>query len=792
MPRDVTANPMAAHPMNSPLPPSNTHALRTSHPPMDGRRGIATSGIASSMQADKQASAQSFPEFPPAVLMGTLTVTLPYALSSQEQKNLSLRQAASVGRVKDVIAWMDAGAILNAANEKGTTALMLAAMKDHADALKVLMDGLETSEAINFAGPDGTTALILAVKHVCPGAVQALACRLEPQDINHADHENMTALMYAASLGSPGLVCVLGNELKSAAAVNLARPDGMTALMLAARGKCSFTCRALMQYLQSEVEINKARPDGITALMLAVMEGSFDTVHAFVDVLSFQHGALNVFAPDGRTALSIANDHGHGLIVARLLDGLQTSGRAANTPGPVDESTLRIAGSRGHFGVLFSWLSAGVKEELIETFFEAFDAYHPNQHIHPQVLLQAAYLGSPRVVSILLARGVESDWRRDDGRSALDLAVKRGHFPVLEAWAAARRQIPHQLILNTPQAADFLGKHPTLDKVEAWNNLLLMRSAESGWTHLAQQLILNQNWKIHPNVLVAAAGYGNARMVSTLLRRGIDADWRRTDGLGALDFAIANGHFSVLDAWMASGRQVPYPLILKTMQAIGLHGDYPSLQAIQLSAGIVLRAASWYGWHRLSEALIAMELQADAYPVVTTPAADQHAHDQAMLEKAGRRGHFNVLFKMLASGASEEVANTFLVAFDAAKLDPLSFPNALRDAARFGYAGVFSMLLGRQLMVGDGSDALDLAISNGHLSVLNAWIASGRKVSFEQIFNAMQATGLYVAPEVFRRMNPLDAVDASGRTVLMLAESKGWAHLARALTAIAHEDLLAA
>ncbi|MET4576997.1 hypothetical protein [Ottowia thiooxydans] len=45
----------------------------------------------------------------------------------------------------------------------------------------------------------------------------------------------------------------------------------------------------------------------------------------------------------------------------------------------------------------------------------------------------------------------------------------------------------------------------------------------------------------------------------------------------------------------------------------------------------------------------------------------------------------------------------------------------------------------------------------------------------------MQATGLYGGPLHF---DPLDAVDATGRTVLTLAKLNGWTYLTQALTTI--------
>ncbi|MET4577001.1 ankyrin repeat domain-containing protein [Ottowia thiooxydans] len=548
----------------------------------------------------------------------------------------------------------------------GSTALTIAAQRGHLETVRVLVGQL-TAEQINQSRLDGTTALMFAAGAGDIEIVKLLAGRLTPEQIRRATPHGSNALTLAAERGHTETVQVLAEHL-TADQINHALADGTTALMLAAHYDHAETVKVLVDRLPPS-EINRARHDGATALMLAAHDGRVEVVRLLLNALSLHPEYINAFAGGGHTALSVAAMAGQLEVLALLLHALEVSGRAASTPATVDYSTLRVAGSYGHFGVLLTWLSSGAKEEFADTFFEAFDKAHRNRSMHPDVLLRAAETGCARLVGILLRRGANADVRRGDGLSALDLAVSNGHLCVLEAWARSGRQVSHQLILDSLQAAQ--GRSRAADR-----------------------------------------------------------------------------------------------------QPSGTRLDYLEALEEKMTAALMLAASS--DWVMLAEVLLLNKLQALGAAVDAGNALGRES-----LRLAGRRGRFSELFAALSSGPDEQLTKTFFEGFDAVQRRPQNHPSALFDAAKAGHAGVVLSLLAR----GDEADRqdesgqcpLDLAVNNGHLSVLNAWIASGREISSQQIFNAIQATGRYGGPMHF---DPLQAVDASGYSVEVLAQANGWAHLA--------------
>ncbi len=135
--------------------------------------------------------------------------------------------------VEKVRALIDAGADVNAATEKGSTALMFAVYKGHVEIVKLL---LAAKADVNAANKDGATALMWAtldrsVEWDCSVGIAKLLLEAGA-DVNYADESGWTALMAAVYDGHTDIVELL---LKAGADINAANKDGKTALMWAAR-----------------------------------------------------------------------------------------------------------------------------------------------------------------------------------------------------------------------------------------------------------------------------------------------------------------------------------------------------------------------------------------------------------------------------------------------------------------------------------------------------------------------------------------------------------------------------
>ncbi|MET4580127.1 ankyrin repeat domain-containing protein [Ottowia thiooxydans] len=171
MPRDVTATPVSINPMGRHSLTSGAHSSSTPHQAVDGLATVSNTGLASSMQADKQVCAQDVGNGPlagaslpltesPAGVHGALPASAEPALTAEEVLNRSLREAAALGHVEGLAASIAAGASLNATNKSGSTALMIAAQRGKLEAVKML--GAAGAD-IHATNKKGESAISLAV-----------------------------------------------------------------------------------------------------------------------------------------------------------------------------------------------------------------------------------------------------------------------------------------------------------------------------------------------------------------------------------------------------------------------------------------------------------------------------------------------------------------------------------------------------------------------------------------------------------------------------------------------------
>ena len=213
--------------------------------------------------------------------------------------NSMLLQASNASMAKLLL---EQGADAAAANNDGSTALMLAALGGHAALIQLL---LQHDADVAAADNDGDTALSFAAR----GGHEAVAQLLlqHGADATAANNDGTTALMYAAEGGHEAVAQLL---LQHGADVAAANNDGLTALMCAAGGGHEAVAQLLLQH---GADVKAAGSNGATALMCAAEGG-----HEAVAQLLLQHGAdVRAAMHDGRTALMIARRNRHEA-VARL------------------------------------------------------------------------------------------------------------------------------------------------------------------------------------------------------------------------------------------------------------------------------------------------------------------------------------------------------------------------------------------------------------------------------------------------------------------------------------------
>ena len=150
---------------------------------------------------------------------------------AQFRKRISDQQFLEMckeGNTQGVIEAIKSGANVNAKDNDGFTALILAAVFGHTEIVKAL---IQAGADINAKNNDGWTALMVATIRGNTETVKALI--QAGADVNAKNHKGETALMWAAWRGRTENV----NALIEAGADDLTDNEGKTALIHAAKSE---------------------------------------------------------------------------------------------------------------------------------------------------------------------------------------------------------------------------------------------------------------------------------------------------------------------------------------------------------------------------------------------------------------------------------------------------------------------------------------------------------------------------------------------------------------------------
>lgn len=244
-----------------------------------------------------------------------------------------------------------AGADVNAKNDDGLTALMVAAKKNSADVAKLLLAAGADTEAKD---DDGMTALMYAAannaadmakllidagadieakdKYSETALMKAAAQRNSTDvarlliaagaDVNAKDNNGGTALMNAATFNAADVVRLL---IESGADVNAKIYTGYTALMSAASGNFTDVAKLL---IAAGADVNAKTDNGGTALM----DAAFWNASGVARLLLAAGADMNAKDSSGNTALMYATDNGATDVVALLRAAGRESADAKKAP----------------------------------------------------------------------------------------------------------------------------------------------------------------------------------------------------------------------------------------------------------------------------------------------------------------------------------------------------------------------------------------------------------------------------------------------------------------------------
>jgi ankyrin repeat protein len=183
---------------------------------------------------------------------------------------------------------------VNAKNEKGETALYVAAWKGNVEVAKLLLDrGVE----INGRSNNGNTALIHAI---CVRRTEITRLLIERRaEVNVRGNNGNTALMCAARFESEEIVTLL---IDRGAKVNTRSNLGYTALMCAVQHDRSEIVKLLIERGE---EVNAKNIEGETALHEAAYTGNVEIARLLIE----EGVEVNAKDKKGYTALMYAKQH---------------------------------------------------------------------------------------------------------------------------------------------------------------------------------------------------------------------------------------------------------------------------------------------------------------------------------------------------------------------------------------------------------------------------------------------------------------------------------------------------
>ena len=240
-------------------------------------------------------------------------------ITTEKQKELDslLIKAAKnpLGEVEDanriiqtVAGLLIKGADVNAVDDRGYTALMIASENGNTEVVSALLTHEEID--VNAANKRGDTALTLAASFPTDQTNDAVLALLKRNEINFnaVNKDGKTALMLASQKGRKEVVLALLNK-----GVNFETKDALNETLIIA-SQIGRT-KIVLTLLDQGADVNAVDKHGKTVLMLASQKGRKEVVLA----LLAQGADVNAATSECLTALMFASANGHEEVVLALL-----------------------------------------------------------------------------------------------------------------------------------------------------------------------------------------------------------------------------------------------------------------------------------------------------------------------------------------------------------------------------------------------------------------------------------------------------------------------------------------
>ncbi|TXK59710.1 ankyrin repeat domain-containing protein [Alkalisalibacterium limincola] len=329
------------------------------------------------------------------------------AVDADAHADERLLAAVRQGRIEEALAALDEGADPNVLPEPDDRDQRPPAV------LACLHSDLSLLRALIARGADlnamhaGLTPLLAATRDSWHGRVEAVMTLLtNGADPRQADAEGQTPLHHAARSSDAAVAALL---LDAEAGLEALDAEGFSPLGSACAAGNWRLARFLVERGASP------QPEGGQPALLAAVAGDDDP--AGVQLLLKHKARVDAGNSSGRTALMMACKAGHAEIVQVLLD----AGADRNATDEEGQSPLLLAAAQGHIDVI---------RRLVHPRLDA--SVRDAQGRTPLLLACAAAATTPELLSLLLDLGVDRERADESGRTALDVAVEAGRWPLVQ------------------------------------------------------------------------------------------------------------------------------------------------------------------------------------------------------------------------------------------------------------------------------------------------------------------------------------------------------------------------
>uniref|UniRef100_A0A4W4E206 ZU5 domain-containing protein n=1 Tax=Electrophorus electricus TaxID=8005 RepID=A0A4W4E206_ELEEL len=443
--------------------------------------------------------------------------------TANQKGNTALHIAALAGQDKVVAELVNCGANVNAQSQKGFSPLYMAAQENHLEVVKFL---LENGANQSLPTEDGFTPLAVALQQ---------------------GHENVVALLInygtKGKVHLPALHIAARNDDTRTAAVllqNDPNPDvlsktGFTPLHIAAHYENLSVAQLL---INRGADVNFTPKNGITPLHIAARRGNVIMVRLLLD----RGAQIDARTKDELTPLHCAARNGHVRVIEILLDqGAPIQAKTKNGLSPI-----HMAAQGDHVDCVRQLLQYNANIDDITL-----------DHLTP--LHVATHCGHHRMASVLLEKGAKANARALNGFTPLHIACKKNHMNSMDLLLkhSASLEAVTESGLTPLHVAAFMGHlkivksllqkgaSPNASNVKVETPLHM--AARAGHCEVAQFLLQNSaqadaKAKDDQTPLHCAARMGHKEMVNLLLDHNSNPDSATTAGHTPLHIAAREGH----------------------------------------------------------------------------------------------------------------------------------------------------------------------------------------------------------------------------------------------------------